>query len=93
MLLDGLERVLRRPKFHRYMDEQVAREFVERVRRQVTVVDDSSEQPPVTRERDDDYLVTLALGAGSMQSSAATGTSSMWCLRHLWCGLHDRRSI
>lgn len=63
LLLDELERVPRRPKFQRYVDEQAAREFVE-LRCHVTAVDDPSEQPPVTRDRGDDYLVALALSAG-----------------------------
>jgi hypothetical protein len=36
------------------------REFVERIRRHATVVNDPVEQPAVTRDRKDDYLVALA---------------------------------
>jgi len=60
LLLDELERVLRRPKFAKYVDDRAAREFVERVRRHATVVDDPADQPAATRDRKDDYLVALA---------------------------------
>lgn len=60
LLLDELERVLLRPKFRRYIDERAAREFVERVRRLATIVDDPPGQPGVTRDPKDDYLVSLA---------------------------------
>jgi uncharacterized protein len=59
-LLDELERVVRRPKFNRYADERTRREFVERVRRHGSLVEDPAEVPPVKRDRDDDYLVALA---------------------------------
>jgi uncharacterized protein len=60
LLFDELERVLRRPKFAAYVDDRTAREFVERVRRHATVVDDPADQPAATRDRKDDYLVALA---------------------------------
>jgi putative PIN family toxin of toxin-antitoxin system len=63
-LLAELERVLRRPKFARYVDERTRREFVERVRRHATVVDDPVDAPAVTRDPKDDYLVALALHEG-----------------------------
>jgi uncharacterized protein len=59
-LLAELELVLRRPKFAAYVDERSVREFVERVRRHAMVVTDPVEQPAVTRDRKDDYLVALA---------------------------------
>ncbi|MCP9491942.1 MAG: putative toxin-antitoxin system toxin component, PIN family [Solirubrobacteraceae bacterium MAG38_C4-C5] len=59
-LFAELERVLLRPKFSRYLDERTAREFVERVRRHASIVDDPADQPAVTRDRNDDYLVALA---------------------------------
>jgi putative PIN family toxin of toxin-antitoxin system len=59
-LLAELELVLRRPKLAAYVDERTAREFVERIRRHATIVDDPVEQPAVTRDRKDDYLVALA---------------------------------
>ncbi|HKH91765.1 MAG TPA: putative toxin-antitoxin system toxin component, PIN family [Gemmatimonadaceae bacterium] len=59
-LLAELELVLRRPKFVAYVDERTVREFVERIRRHAMIVDDPIEQPAVTRDRKDDYLVALA---------------------------------
>lgn len=60
LLLAELELLLRRPKLAAYVDERTAREFVKRIRRHATVVNDPVEQPAVTRERKDDYLVALA---------------------------------
>ena len=60
LLIAELELVLRRPKFAAYVDERTVREFVERIRRHATIVDDPIEQPAVTRDRKDDYLVALA---------------------------------
>jgi uncharacterized protein len=60
LLLAELELVLRRPKFAAYVDERTVREFVERIRRHATVVDDPVERPELTRDRKDDYLVALA---------------------------------
>lgn len=60
LLLAELELVLRHPKLAHYVDERAAREFVDRIRRHATVVDDPVEQPAVTRDRKDDYLVALA---------------------------------
>lgn len=60
LLLAELERVLRRPKFVKYVNEETTREFIDRLRRHATVVDDPSEQPEVTRDRNDDYLFALA---------------------------------
>jgi putative PIN family toxin of toxin-antitoxin system len=59
-LLAELELVLRRPKFSAYVDGGTVREFVERIRRHATVVDDPVERPALTRDRKDDYLVALA---------------------------------
>jgi uncharacterized protein len=60
LLLAELELVLRRPNLAAYADERTAREFVERIRRHAIVVDDPVDQPAVTRDRKDDYLVALA---------------------------------
>jgi putative PIN family toxin of toxin-antitoxin system len=57
LLLAELELVLRRQKFAAYVDERAVREFVERIRRHATIVSDPVEQPAVTRDRKDDYLV------------------------------------
>lgn len=60
MLLDELQRVLARPKFAAYVTISEAQEFVERVRRRATVLDDPAAARPVTRDPDDEYLVALA---------------------------------
>ena len=59
LLLAELEHVLQRPKFSRYADARTRQEFVERVRRHATIVADAIDQPVVTRDRKDDYLVAL----------------------------------
>ncbi len=64
LLLAELKRVLGRPKFNRYVDDVTRREFVERVERHAEILDDPSDRPAVTRDRDDDYLVALAVHAG-----------------------------
>lgn len=63
-LLDELERVLGRPKFSGYLDELTVRQFVERIRRHATFVDDPGEPPAATRDPKDDYLVALARREG-----------------------------
>ncbi|MGI8659986.1 MAG: putative toxin-antitoxin system toxin component, PIN family [Thermoleophilaceae bacterium] len=64
LLLAELKRVLGRPRFNRYVDELTKREFVERVERHAETIDDPLDRPAVTRDRDDDYLVALAVHAG-----------------------------
>lgn len=59
-LLDELERVLARPKFRQHVDASQAREYLERIRRHGTIVEDPDPAPPVTRDPGDDYLVALA---------------------------------
>ena len=51
--------MLRRPKFSRYADARTRQEFVDRVRRHATIVADPADQPVVTRDHKDDYLVAL----------------------------------
>lgn len=58
-LLAELRRVLARPKFRRYADQQAVDEYVARISRHVRHVDDPSELPAITRDPDDDYLVAL----------------------------------
>ncbi len=59
LLVAELEHVLRRPKFSRYADARTRQEFVDRVRRHATIVADPADQPVVTRDREDDYIVAL----------------------------------
>jgi uncharacterized protein len=58
-LIAELERVLARPKFTRYVDERMRREFVDRIRRHAAVVDDPLAVPAATRDPKDDYLIAL----------------------------------
>jgi putative PIN family toxin of toxin-antitoxin system len=60
MLLAELELVLRRPKIQRYVDERGVCEYIQRVQRHATVVDDPPDTQQVTRDPKDDYLVALA---------------------------------
>lgn len=62
-LLDELNLVLARPKFRAYLDARTATEYVARIRRHATLIDDPETVPVVTRDRDDDYLVALARAA------------------------------
>lgn len=62
LLLAELERVLRRPKLLRYVDDRTAHEFVGRVRQHATIAEDPVARPIATRDRRDDYLVALARG-------------------------------
>lgn len=71
MLLDELQRVLARPKFAAYVTNSEAQEFVERVQRRATVLDDPAAAPPVTRDPDDEYLVALAEHAEAVLVSGA----------------------
>lgn len=64
LLMDELERVLRRPKFAKYADEATVSEFVERVARHATMAADPAGRPAATRDPHDDYLVALARGEG-----------------------------
>jgi predicted nucleic acid-binding protein len=50
--------VIARPKFRRWFDELTARQLADRIERHATVVPDVA-SPPITRDRDDDYLVAL----------------------------------
>jgi len=62
LLMDELERVLRRPKFAKYADDPTVSEFVERVARHATMAADPPDRPAATRDPKDDYLVALARG-------------------------------
>ena len=64
LLMDELERVLRRPRFAQYADERTVAAFVERVARHVTMGADPPHRAVATRDPKDDYLVALARGEG-----------------------------
>ena len=59
-LLSELERVIGRPKFASRIGTRAGPEFVERIARHATVIDDPAAVSDVTRDPDDDYLVALA---------------------------------
>jgi len=77
---------LQRPKFARFVDARGVSEYVERVRRHATVVDDPPDRPTVTRDPKDDYLVALArqqraeaIVSGDRDLlDARLGTPSVW---------------
>lgn len=54
LLLAELAQVLRRPKFARYVDDRARREFVERIQRLATIVNDPTDLPSATRDPKDD---------------------------------------
>jgi len=60
LVMAELESVLRRPRFAKYVDDRVVREFVARVARHVVMAGDPVSRPAVTRDPKDDYLVALA---------------------------------
>lgn len=64
-LLDELERVLARPKFEKYLDENQVSGFLGLLGRLAIVVLDPTDIDPVTPDPDDDYLVALAQEAGA----------------------------
>ena len=63
LLLEELERVLRRDKFRRYVDLGEALEYLSLVRRNATFVPDPGHRTPLhSSDPDDDYLIALAHG-------------------------------
>lgn len=62
-LLGELERVLRRPRFRRYVTEAEVAGYVGLLAERAVVVQDSPAPPPVTPDPGDDYLVALARAA------------------------------
>jgi hypothetical protein len=91
LLLAELELVLRRPKFAAYVDEQTVREFVERIRRHATVVDDPVEQPRSRETARTTASSPSHAASTSTRSSAAIATSSMPRSQIRQCGLRARR--
>jgi putative PIN family toxin of toxin-antitoxin system len=57
--LAELERVLARPKFRRYIDQNAANEYIARIQRHATTAGDPTDVRAVTRDPGDDYLVAL----------------------------------
>jgi uncharacterized protein len=61
LLLDELERVLRRDKFRRYVDLGTVEDYLDLLREEAVGVQDPTEAPPVrSADPDDDYLISLA---------------------------------
>jgi putative PIN family toxin of toxin-antitoxin system len=63
LLLSELEDVLRRPKFSKRLPEEAVQEFVAAV---AAICEIATDPPPATtrsRDRDDDYLIELAIAA------------------------------
>jgi len=59
-LLAELRRVAFRPKFRRWFDEARARELIERLDIQATMLEDPPAVEGATPDPDDDYLIALA---------------------------------
>lgn len=64
-LLEEVQDVLTRRKFRRYLAAEDVAPYLERLRRLATLADEGDEVPRYTRDRDDDYLVELALKSGA----------------------------
>lgn len=60
ILLDELRRVLKRPKFRRYVSPDQATRFLPEFTRSAEHHDDPTATPSVSRDPEDDYLVALA---------------------------------
>lgn len=54
-----------RPKFRKYLAAEDVASYLGRVRRVATLADEADEVPRYTEDRDDDYLVALALEFGA----------------------------
>jgi putative PIN family toxin of toxin-antitoxin system len=65
MLLAELERVLSRPDIHRRITREHAVRVIRALRSGAIEAPDPGEQPSVTRDPKDDYLVALARAAGA----------------------------
>lgn len=64
-LVDEVDEVLSRPKLAKYVKPGVGAAFKDQMRRLAEWHADVAEPPAVTRDPNDDYLVTLALGAAA----------------------------
>jgi putative PIN family toxin of toxin-antitoxin system len=64
-LLDELAGVLARPKFRRWIGHAVARELVDGLADDATVIDDPPALSGVSPDPDDDYLIALARAANA----------------------------
>lgn len=60
LLIEELDEVLRRPRFHAVITGDELQVLLALLRREATLVDDPADVPAVTPDPDDDYLVALA---------------------------------
>jgi len=65
LLLAELDRVLRRPKFSRWIEPPQITALVDALEEAATLVPDPPAQPGLTADPGDDYLVALARAAGA----------------------------
>ncbi len=65
MLLDELTETLLRPKFRRWASEDDVLVFVEVLRLSAVMAHDPFEVEPISRDPNDDYLISLAREAGA----------------------------
>ena len=64
-LLDELRDVLERPRFRRWISDELAAEFIAGLREAAMILEDPPARPGVSPDLDDDYLIALARGAGA----------------------------
>lgn len=75
VLLDELERVLRREKFRRYVDLDGVTAYLDLLRRDAQLVVDPETPPPIRcKDPDDDYLIALA---HSQNAALVSGDSDL----------------
>ena len=74
LLLDELERVLRREKFRRYVDLEGVTAYLDLLRRDAQLATDPETQPPIRcKDPDDDYLIALAHSQNAALVSGDSG--------------------
>jgi len=74
LLLDELERVLRREKFRRYVDLDGVRAYLDLLRRDAQLTADPETPPPIRcKDPDDDYLIALAHSQNAALVSGDSG--------------------
>lgn len=59
-LLEEVRDVLHRPRFRRYLSTDETDEYLDELGRICRLEYDAEDQPPILRDRSDDYLVHLA---------------------------------
>ncbi len=64
-LLEEVRDVLMRTKFRKYLAEDDVAPYIQRLRRAAALADEGGVAPRYTEDRNDDYLVALALESGA----------------------------